>query len=314
MSRLILVPQYPTKLRYQEWWFEEFPNQFAKHFDEVLTLDGAHISSTASDKKAEFAPLNQAIEFEIQQMEEYRQLTLKKDDILLLNDLSFPGLFASMLIHKRPSKCYAICHATSKNKHDYFIKNRTIKYPIERATAKLFNCVFVATRYHRSKLNWSNIEVTGLPFPPFKSQAPPTVFDGKGKQLKMAIVSVARPGIQKHNKKIENLVEKALKLKIQSCHAGTWEEYYKFLAGARLLLITSKEETFGYQVIDAIKNGCIPIAPNKFSYPEILPRECLYDDSDELLRVIKAKMFGKVPILIGRKDWYLYISKLMKKY
>jgi hypothetical protein len=36
--RLIFVPQFPTKLRYQNWWITEFPHQFKNYFDEVITL------------------------------------------------------------------------------------------------------------------------------------------------------------------------------------------------------------------------------------------------------------------------------------
>ena len=31
MSKIIFVPQYPSRLRYQEWWFDEFRLQFEKN-------------------------------------------------------------------------------------------------------------------------------------------------------------------------------------------------------------------------------------------------------------------------------------------
>ena len=41
--RLILALQYPTKMRYSEWWFTEFPKQFRKYFDEVIVLGENYI-------------------------------------------------------------------------------------------------------------------------------------------------------------------------------------------------------------------------------------------------------------------------------
>jgi hypothetical protein len=276
MARLILVPQYPTKLRYQEWWFTEFPEQFKKYFEEVIVL-GENIKNTLVAEEGFFSPIDQALNLETLQIDEYMSLELRKDDILLLNDLSFPGLFAQVLFHKRPSKCFAICHATSKNAYDYYAKDRKIKYPIEKATAKLFDKIIVGSFYHKEKLGWPNIRIVRLPLPPFP---------GCGSMKEFHIASVARPGIQKHNAQLERFVEKAFGLTIQKYNPTSWEDYYLFLSRARVLLITSKEETYGYQVIDAIINGCIPIVPNAFSYPELLPKNYLYNNKEELLNLI----------------------------
>jgi hypothetical protein len=196
-------------------------------------------------------------------------------------------LFANVLFHKRPDKCFAICHATSKNAYDYFEGDREIKYPIEKAIAKIFDKVFVATEYHKKKLGWPNIHTITLPFPPFP---------GKEGIKQYNIVSVARPGKQKHNAHLERLVEKAFNCTIYKCTANTWEEYYDFLSKSTILLITSKEETFGYQVIDAIKNGCIPVAPNKFSYPELISINYLYNNYIELIELIDTILCMGVPI------------------
>ena len=303
MGRLILVPQYPAKLRYQEWWFTEFPKYLNAFFDEIIIL-GQRISEYVIAEESLFAPTDLAIRYETQQIDEYTRLVLKPNDCLLLCDLSFPGLFANVLFHKKPNKCFAICHATSKNKYDYFAKNRGIKYPIEKATAKLFNKVIVGSQYHKEKLKWPNIVVKKLPFPPFRPW----------ESVKWnEIVSVARPGIQKHNLRLERLVEKTFNTKIQTPECNTWDEYYHFLAQSKVLLITSKEETYGYQVIDAILNGCIPIAPNAFSYPELLSKNYLYNNSTELIELITKALNNelKVPTI---HDTYFFskIAYIMK--
>jgi hypothetical protein len=311
MPRLILVPQYPTKLRYQEWWWEQFPIELKKHFDEVVVLGKAILHNILAGE-GKFAPINASIGLETMQIDQYMQLDLLPDDVLLLNDLSFPGLFANVLFHKKPKYCFAICHATSKNKYDYFQENRAIKYPIEKATSKLFNTIFVASEYHKNKLGWSNIDVLPFPYPPFI---------GIGEFITKRfnrIVSASRPGIQKRNLKIEKRIEKEFKCQIRTPNAKTWEEYYEFLGDSRVLLITAKEETFGYQIIDAVRNGCIPVAPNALCYKELLPSQFLYDDTKGLIDLLNFIFMnpGLLPptLLIEKesKDFYRQISNYMK--
>lgn len=271
MARLILVPQYPTPLRYQEWWLDQFPKEFGGYFDNVITL--GYSSYIRKAPPSQFAPLENAIQWEMQQMDEYMQLSVRKDDVLLLCDLSFPGLFSSVLIHKRPERCYAICHATSKNRYDYFGKIRGIKYPIEKATSKLFDKVIVASEYHKEKLGWDNIRVVPLPMPPFHVERNNKIYP---------VVSVARSGIQKENVSILKKLGK-IGISVNYPNCSTWEQYYDFLSKSMILLITSKEETYGYQVVDAIMSDCTPFAPDKYSYPELLTYDYLYDDIHSLI-------------------------------
>ena len=275
MSRLIFIPQCPVKLRYQEWWYTEFIKNLKPYFSEILTLGDTQTYS--SPTKGEFSVHTAAIHYETLQIQQYLQLTLQEDDCLLLNDLSYPGLFANVLFHKRPKRCVAICHATSKNRYDYFAKDRKTKFPIETATAKLFDKIIVGSKYHAQKLGWDNTKIILLPDPPFLGYI--------GGVKNKDIVSVARPGLQKVNKKLEKLVEKRFGT-IKRPEANTWDEYYQFLADSKILLITSKEETYGYQVIDGIINGCVVLAPRACSYPELLPDKYLYNDWYELMSMI----------------------------
>jgi len=278
MERLILVPQYPAKLRYQEWWYDRLPEWFSNFYDEVLVLGGS-IPSIQSNSE-QFSPWKEAMEMEAQQIYEYTSLSLRDNDTLLLCDLSYPGLFANILLHKRPKKCFAICHATSLNRFDYFAKVRKIKYPIEKYQSKLFDTIFVGSYYHKVKLEskgWDNVLLTYMPFPPFTGKVYPKEYN---------IASVARKGKQKRNAHLEDKVSKAFNCEIYTPQSKTWDEYYDALAKSKVLLITSNEETFGYQVIDAIKNHCIPIAPDNFSYPELISKEFLYNNTEELINKI----------------------------
>jgi len=274
MKRLIFVPQLPIHMRYQEWWISEFEKNFQKHF-KVITLGKAFLRDkifTSSDNS--FSSVENAIELEQYQINQYLELDIQNDDILFLADISFPGFFSNVLHHKTIKNAFAFCHGTSKNSWDYFKPVRDSKWLVETGHSKLFKKVFVATRYHKDKLGWNNVEVIGVPKPPFKMFK----FDEK----EYNIISVCRNSIQKRTKSIEKEVEREFGKLTYRNDFNTWSNYYKFLSKSKILLITSKEDTFNYSVLEAVKNGCVPICPNKLSFPELLEPKFLYDNLSEL--------------------------------
>jgi len=311
--RIIFVPQYPTKLRYQEWWFWKLPKEFEKAGYEVVTL-GKEYANMIEHRRGPldiFSPVNMAIEFETEQVREYMKIDLREDDILFWSDLSFPGIFGTALFHKRPERMYAFCHATSINKGDYYEKYKDEKFIIETAFAMSFNKVFVGSKYHQRKLGWRNTVVTYLPFPPFKGR----IVNYKRYNL----VSASRPNPQKVDLRLEEEVQCNFGM-INRIDSSSWNEYFTKLAQGKILLITSHEDTFGYQIIDATINSCIPIARNSLAYPEILPREYLYNDQDELMSkldyIINSGEEVSVPEILCEdemNDFYNKIIKEMKK-
>src|SRR6188508_1070991 len=156
-SRLIIVPQYPAFLRYQSWWLERLA-EYHHYFDEVLLI--APPIEEAVVPKGFFAPLDAALRYETAQIEYYvKKVILRPDDALLLCDISYPGLFANVLFHKRPKRCFAICHGSALNRFDIFAGDRWAKRPVENGVSRLFDTVFVASEYHKRKLCWPNVTV-----------------------------------------------------------------------------------------------------------------------------------------------------------
>jgi len=291
MQRIIFVPQYPTPLRYQEWWIYKIPQKLREAGFEVVTLGEKWLrlfGNTPSDESM-FSPINMAITFEAEQIQEYMEMKLYTDDILFLADLSFPGFFGNVLYHKKPSQAYAFCHATSINTYDYFQDVSYSKFLVERAYAKVFDKIFVGSYYHRDKLQWDNIEIVYLPYPPFKGKSV------KWEDKYYDIMSASRPTKQKVDLELEKEVGKKFS-QVNRPISKSWGEYFNHLAYSKVLLITSHEDTFGYQIIDAILNGCIPIARNSLAYPEILPSTYLYSDKKELFRRLEDALSGKLVV------------------
>jgi hypothetical protein len=310
--RMIFVPQYPTPNRYPSWWFWKFPEEFRKAGFEVKVLGEQYAKTMVLDRgdHSNFSPIRKAINFELEQIHEYCSMELRSDDILFLADLSFPGLFCNALYHQRPKKMFAFCHATSANKYDIFEDVRYSKFPVETAHADLFNKIFVGSEYHAGKILWPNTVVTSLPSPTHLKQF-------KNETKIYQISSASRPGKQKVDSELEAKVEDKFG-KIMRKETTNSERYYEFLGRSKVLLITSHEDTFGYQIVDAINNNCIPIARNGLSYPELLAREYLYDNEDELMGLLDRAIWGL--LLLPRlkckekmNDFYNKIIQEMKE-
>lgn len=323
MSRLIFVPQFPVPMRYNSWWLSEFTKEFEKEYDEVEILGLNWLMQNmdyvfSEYDSAMFSPINRSIKFETEQMNDYMSLEIRDDDTLFLADISFPGIFCNVLTHKRVPKMYAFCHATSLNKYDYFQPVRKYKKNIELQHAKLFDGIFFGSQYSLSKTGWDNHNincyVTYLPDSPDSIIKPI-----KPNNIRpIDLVSVCRPSIQKVNKKLEKKVEKSLDKKIYRQEVNTWNDYNILLGNSKVLIISSKEDTYNLTILDAIKCGCVPMVPDKLCFPEILPPYWRYKNADDLIDKLKHMFEDNhfiLPDVIGRDkvdNFFNNIIRIMK--
>ncbi len=75
-------------------------------------------------------------------------------------------------------------------------------------------------------------------------------------------------------------------------YAETEAEYARLLWAADIVLSTAIHEFFGVSIVEAIYCGCLPVLPNRLSYPELIPPEqhnrCLYGNFADLLARLRA--------------------------
>ena len=103
-------------------------------------------------------------------------------------------------------------------------------------------------------------------------------------------------------------------------------QYYQWLARGAIVISTAIQENFGIAVIEAMRHGCLPLLPDRLSYPEILPREFhedfLYTDQHDLeerlaallrsFKTYEAKA-GMLPAAMGSHAWTEVIDRWDKR-
>lgn len=311
MATLYFIPQMPTAGRYTQWWITEFTKKFEKYYDVViLGEDIIRDMELRRDDFSEFSNVDQAILLEIAQIEDYLNIKESIDDILFCTDLSFPGIFSNVLYTKSfIGKKFIFCHATSKNKFDYFSDMRSSKFKVETGHSMLFDKVFVGSYYHKDKLGWDNVEVVRLPKPPYD------IISNQVLHKSYDIVSVSRPNKQKVQIKLEKKVEGLVGSKIIRKTFSDPIEYSTFLSQAKILFISSLEDTFNYTIMDALRCNCIPVAPRRLCFPEILPDEYLYNDAIEAFRVCKKILRGElgIPRMLCHNEVENFFPNLVEK-
>lgn len=64
-------------------------------------------------------------------------------------------------------------------------------------------------------------------------------------------------------------------------------DYLAWLNRGSVVISTAIQENFGISVVEAVRFGCLPLLPDRLSYPELMPVSChdqvLYSDQEELI-------------------------------
>lgn len=79
-------------------------------------------------------------------------------------------------------------------------------------------------------------------------------------------------------------------------YVESFEAYRDLLYQADIVVSAAQQEFFGIAVLEAMYCGCLPVLPNRLSYPELLPPElhevCLYDHDAALADHLERSLRG----------------------
>jgi glycosyltransferase involved in cell wall biosynthesis len=74
---------------------------------------------------------------------------------------------------------------------------------------------------------------------------------------------------------------------LQFGYVPSRKRYFEWLGRGDVVVSTAVQENFGVAVVEAVRSGCLPLLPNRLSYPELIPPEhhstCLYENQGELV-------------------------------
>ena len=89
------------------------------------------------------------------------------------------------------------------------------------------------------------------------------------------IPDVFERGLRRHGDRI-----------LQFGYVPSRDAYFDWLRRGTVVVSTALQENFGVAVVEAVRSGCLPLLPNRLSYPELIPSSyhstCLYRDQEDL--------------------------------
>lgn len=323
MRHVYIVPMLPVKMRYSAWWNTFFLHKLRDVFKGQRAVTMAMACGRPYenfDNSTQF--FNAQLDWELDWLHWLHNLDLQPTDVVLVLDCATPGLIGSYLHTRKPCPFLGICHGTSFNRHDIFPDTRNL---FDLSILSAYDRVLVASEYHRAKLlniqlgihdlhRDQVINMGALPDmpeeliydvakPPFCQRDHVCIVDRNTPQKRdMKALHILANKLL--NEPVHDAKGQAYSFGVADIHGTThsWNEYLTRLAQFKFMVVTAQEETYGYQVHDAMSVGTIPIVPNDCAYPESVPQNFTYtrftlDNSEQnALRIyarIRQLMLGE---------------------
>jgi len=304
MSKLFVVPIEPLEERYSAQWASWFQKELSNRPIPFEFIEGEPLGDTI--EHGAFLDVVGTNAYKASQLRKICQMIhdgrIKNKDVLLFHDLWFPGL--EMLFYIRDGlnmdlRIYGCLHAGTYDPHDFLTKQGMERWALnsELSWFNEVDGIFLATKFHQSLLTrrryCRNTHVTGFPLYTDNLESQSHL------QREPVIVFPHRLDEEKQPTVFETVMQS---LRPQLPKQWRWVytknvcltkgQYYALLGTAAIAVSCAVQETWGIAMQEAWFSGCIPLVPNRLSYPEMYPSDMRYDTLTELkkkiLRIVTA--------------------------
>jgi glycosyltransferase involved in cell wall biosynthesis len=309
-------------MRYTAQWTNWFPSEFNRlriPFRQYHAIGGGEL------KPGEFlSPRTVNIKiFQLSRLLENLIKDKSKPNNILFGDIWFPGIEAIPYLSRMSqgqyanSAIYGFLHAGT-----YDMWDRTNQLgltvwgePFEDAIFNFIEKVFVATDFHKKlvcskrDIDPDRVIVTGLPVDIVGLSKIKSPIDRKG------IIFTGRPVVEKGYDKVKLCNMKICCTQLLNPHLSK-QRYYKLLASSKIVFAPSRQETFGYGIVEGMACGCIPIVPNALAFTDYVPPECRYRTEKEMIKLlINPPDFTKRELLewVKKYDYSIVIPRVLKE-
>lgn len=306
MSRIIYIPLEHLEERYTPMFNSEI-----KKYSDFYIYPKDFDNYPQSIEKGQFLDINKTMIFKTSQLNIISKMFYEGDimdgDIFLFADIFFPGIEGIKYMAELQGLSVKICafnHAGRADEDDFVQKLGSWSDHSEKGYHEACDLIFFGSNYHRKRVThyfdipvektlvtgmiWSSQFVDSIYTPPtiiekINRVIWPHRFSSEKGYLDLLNFATLNPSLDIIVTSCGKInIDKSVNLpeNIQLIPHLTKAEYYEALAFSKYYLSTAYQETFGYTLQEAIYFNCEVAVPNRACYPEMVPKECLYESID----------------------------------
>ena len=293
------MPIEPLEERYSTQWAEWWPQGFRDKGIEEYTIIGE--SLTDKVETGQFLDCYSTNHWKMTQMASLighiHKGFIRDDDVIFFHDLWFPGIEALGYIRdiaKHKFRIAGYLHAGAYDPADLLHQVGMHEWVtgIEQSWLKLFDHVFVGSRYHETLLE----KLAGESLPHVHPIGYPVHVPDIDVPKENIVVFPHRLAWEKNPHMFDNLAKhfdgKATFIKTKDVWTDK-QAYYELLAKAKVSVSCAGQETFGIAMVESALLGCIPVVPNDLSYTSTMEMRCRYNSFQEAGAMIAEALQSK---------------------